>query len=291
MPYIAFIIIVFSVAYMIQIATILRSPKRKIDGAKMGKSSQRLLTLCMLSPTMILVVFIIIGQVPLDWYALGILPVRPGMWGLAFVVTVLYQSVVFIVLKKFAAFPDFSISDDGKWKFKGMSTVFAKTHSGSPLPYSLDILGTIIIVTILTIPMAFGEELAWRGFLQPFLIAEFGTIWGILLLGTIWGFWHLPTNLAGLNDTKNPKLTAFVFFIIGTISMSAVFGWLVLFTGSIWPAVVAHATNNVLQNFIARLEPKVGNIKYMLIMSAVYAVFGGVFFWLIHVTICPTAFA
>ncbi|MCL2215932.1 MAG: CPBP family intramembrane metalloprotease [Defluviitaleaceae bacterium] len=47
---------------------------------------------------------------------------------------------------------------------------------------------------------------------------------------------------------KTPKLTAFIFFIIGTISMSAVFGWLVLFTGSIWPAVVAHAANNVLQN-------------------------------------------
>jgi membrane protease YdiL (CAAX protease family) len=285
MPYIAFIIAAFAVAYTIQITAIFLSPGRKFDGENMGKVSQRLLMLCMLSPTIILVVFIIIGQVPLDLYVLGILPVRPAMWGLAFIVTLFYQSVVFIVLKKVAMFPVFSISEDGKWKFKGMATIFAKTHDGNPLPYSLDILGTIVIATILTIPMAFGEELVWRGFLQPFLVAEFGFVWGIILLGIIWGFWHLPINLAGLNDKRNPKLTAFVFFITGTISMSAVFGWLVLFTGSLWPAVVAHAANNVLQNFIARLEPKVGNIKYMFIMSAVYAAFGGVFLWLIHVTI------
>ena len=63
--------------------------------------------------------------------------------------------------------------------------------------------------------------------------------------------------------------------------MSAVFGWLVLFSGSIWPAVVAHAANNVLQNFITKLTPTVGNIKYMVIMSGVYAVFGAVFLGLI----------
>jgi len=284
MPYTFFIVTAFVVAYALQLAAVFLSPGRKLDGANMGKAPGRLLVLCMLSPSMILLVFMAVGQVPLDWHALGILPVRPAMWGVAFGVTVFYQGVTFFVLKKFATFPDFSVSEDGKWQFKGLATIFGKAHNGSPWAYSLDILGTIAIATLFTMPMAFGEELAWRGFLQPFLVAEFGPMWGILLLGIIWGFWHLPINLAGLNDTKNPKLTAFVFFIIGTISMSAVFGWLVLFTGSIWPAVVAHAANNTLQNFIVKLTPKVGNIRYMLVMSAVYAVFGGVFFGLIYIT-------
>jgi len=284
MVYLAFIAAAFVLAYALQIAAICCAPGRKLNSEEPAKASERLLLLCMLSPTLMLGVFILVGAVPLDWRALGILPVRPVMWGLAFAVTLLYQGGTFMVLKKFAAFPDFSVLADGKWQFNGMATIFAKAHNKRPVPYTLDILATIAIASLFTLPLALGEEIAWRGFLQPVLIAEFGPTLGILLLGVLWGLWHLPLNLAGLNDAKNPKLTAFVFFIIGTISMSAVYGWLVLVTNSIWPAAVAHATNNVLQNFITRLAPKISNVPYLSIMSAVYGAFGLVFFGLIIFT-------
>ena len=36
-----------------------------------------------------------------------------------------------------------------------------------------------------------GEEFGWRGFAHPRLVARFGFVRGCLLLGAIWGLWHL----------------------------------------------------------------------------------------------------
>ena len=285
MPIIPFLISAFVVAYIVQLLAIFASPGRKLNPADMGKLPGLLLVLCMFTPTIVLAIFMFLGFIPFDWHSLGILPVRPTMWALAFGITLLYQGVTFIILKQFADFPDFSVKEDGKWRIEGLATIFLNAHDGKPLHYSLDILATVIIITLFSIPKALGEELAWRGFLQGALVTEHGPIIGVVILGIIWGLWHLPANLAGLNDSKNPKLTALIFFIINTISMSAVFGWLVLFTGSVWTAAVAHAANNVLQALIAKLAPRICNIRYMCIMSLIYAIIGGIFFWLIHVTV------
>jgi len=36
-----------------------------------------------------------------------------------------------------------------------------------------------------------GEEFGWRGFAHPRLSARFGLVRGSLILGTLWGLWHL----------------------------------------------------------------------------------------------------
>ena len=36
-----------------------------------------------------------------------------------------------------------------------------------------------------------GEEFGWRGFAYPRLVARFGTVSGCLILGALWGGWHL----------------------------------------------------------------------------------------------------
>lgn len=40
----------------------------------------------------------------------------------------------------------------------------------------------------------FGEEYGWRYYLQPFLQKRFGLRKGVLLLGLVWGIWHLPLD-------------------------------------------------------------------------------------------------
>lgn len=36
-----------------------------------------------------------------------------------------------------------------------------------------------------------GEEFGWRGFAHPRMVQRFGPVWGCLLLGVVWGLWHL----------------------------------------------------------------------------------------------------
>ena len=51
---------------------------------------------------------------------------------------------------------------------------------------------------------AVGEELGWRGFLQGILVKQLGVSRGILLVGLIWSFWHLPALLAKYNFPEHP---------------------------------------------------------------------------------------
>jgi len=93
-----------------------------------------------------------------------------------------------------------------------------------------------------------GEEAGWRGILQPELERRFGLFRGTLLVGLIWGYWHLPVNLAGYNDSQHPLLQAALIFQIHTIAMSFALAWLVRQSRSLWPAALAHAANNTLQS-------------------------------------------
>lgn len=48
---------------------------------------------------------------------------------------------------------------------------------------------------VLNLALMFGEEYGWRCYLQPILQNRFGPRRGVLLLGLLWGLWHLPLNL------------------------------------------------------------------------------------------------
>jgi membrane protease YdiL (CAAX protease family) len=62
----------------------------------------------------------------------------------------------------------------------------------------------------------------------------------------IWGYWHLPANLAGLNDALHPVLGSLVIFPLEAISMSFVLAWLANRSRSVWPSALAHGANNTL---------------------------------------------
>jgi membrane protease YdiL (CAAX protease family) len=85
--------------------------------------------------------------------------------------------------------------------------------------------------------VTFGEEFGWRGYLLPRLM-PLGQNWAILLSGVIWAVWHLPLNLLyGVNG----GLQGFPFWLVWTIGLGAVLGWLRLRARSVWPAAIMHA--------------------------------------------------
>jgi membrane protease YdiL (CAAX protease family) len=88
------------------------------------------------------------------------------------------------------------------------------------------------------------EEIAWRGNLQPHFIQRFGLQRGIFLLGVAWSAFHFEGDFQKTDGDYAVFLTL-VFRLSFCIAMSYVLGWLVLRSGSIWPAALTHGLSNV----------------------------------------------
>jgi membrane protease YdiL (CAAX protease family) len=105
------------------------------------------------------------------------------------------------------------------------------------------------------------EETAWRGYLAPRVYALGLTgMRGHVLVGAIWGAWHVPYYLYYLDRTVVARFTTlplamFIMLAIATMmAWAVVYGELYLLTRSIWPAVLMHAVEDAFLNqlFIER---------------------------------------
>ena len=90
--------------------------------------------------------------------------------------------------------------------------------------------------------LALGEEIAWRGFLPRIMSAwEF---WKkSLVIGLIWGFWHMPLILMGHNYPDHPIAGVFMMILLCVV-MTPVFLYLREKSGSTMVAAIAHGTLN-----------------------------------------------
>ncbi len=107
---------------------------------------------------------------------------------------------------------------------------------------------SVILGPILGLPIAFGEEYGWRGYLQGELV-KMGKVKGILLVGVIWGLWHAPIIAMGHNYPGRP-VEGIIMMTLYTIALGFVFGYAVLKSGSVWLAAFLHALNNQLVAFL-----------------------------------------
>jgi uncharacterized protein len=117
----------------------------------------------------------------------------------------------------------------------------------TPLTILLTQLGIAAIATIPTLPLMFGEEFGWRGYLLPKLM-PLGGRKAVLLLGVIHGVWHWPFFPLGYNYGFNfwglPLVVAALLYLVVVTFFSIFFAWLTLRSGTIWPAALAHGTIN-----------------------------------------------
>jgi uncharacterized protein len=88
---------------------------------------------------------------------------------------------------------------------------------GEPFPFSS--VQSLMVALVLTAIKGPIEEFGWRGLALPLLQRKFAPIWAGLILGMIWGFWHLPAFL--LSGTPQ-SAWSFTPFFVGSIALSTI---------------------------------------------------------------------
>ena len=115
-------------------------------------------------------------------------------------------------------------------------------ESTLPLLLTAQIAASLTLAPLFNTLFALGEELGWRGYLLPKLLA-LGEIPAMLISGVIWGLWHAPVILQGHNYPEHPLLGVGMM-IVFTVLLGIFFSWLYLKTKSPWAPALGHGTVN-----------------------------------------------
>ena len=173
----------------------------------------------------------------------------------------------------------FSFSDSGV-NIKG-GPFFLGKGDQTWLVFFSNVFITGAAFALLNACIASGEEVAWRGLVQPLLIDKLGFLKGICLLGFIWFMFHLPILLNGYNYPENPILGSFILFPIRLIAASYFYAWLTIKSKSFIPAAIAHgAGNGIQQAIVSNIHMNTSQI-YESVLTIVVPVVIGLFFLLL----------
>jgi membrane protease YdiL (CAAX protease family) len=145
------------------------------------------------------------------------------------------------------------------------------------------VLNFLIQVGILALTFALAEEIGIRGYLLPKLL-PLGRRRALALSGFVWATWHMPLILLTPVFPVGNKLISLPLFYAAIVAASFFYGYLRIYTGSVWPASIAHAVHNAawgaLGAFTATSYPLLIN-NYLVgdygLLIVVGAVIGSVF--------------
>jgi membrane protease YdiL (CAAX protease family) len=190
--------------------------------------------LWMTTPTVATLIMLLVvtrdGYSREGWKALGVHRLGLSVWWIAFgvtlVVTVAATAIVWATSLASIVVPDYGIV--------GVITDF------------------FFVVVVFTPTFVLAEEIGIRGYLLPKLL-PLGMTRALLLSGLVWAAWHLILfYLTPLFPTGNALI--FVPLVVGTIvAASFLFGYLRIYTGSVWPGAIAHAVHNSLVDTLGAL--------------------------------------
>lgn len=95
-----------------------------------------------------------------------------------------------------------------------------------------------------------GEELGWRGFALPRLQKTDNALISSLIVGVIWGFWHLPMAWTPAVGAAISQIPLF-WFGVDILASSILYTWVFNNArGSVLLVLLAHAANNTTAMFL-----------------------------------------
>jgi membrane protease YdiL (CAAX protease family) len=127
--------------------------------------------------------------------------------------------------------------------------VFAAPDGGFGVGFALKTLIGLFIGTLLA---AF-EDVGWRGYLLPRMATGRNLLLAMILVGGLHGLWHLPLILLTPSYHPDANLLVVVPMFLLTLTLAGVFyGFLRVWTGSVWPVAIAHGAANGAWELFAR---------------------------------------
>jgi len=195
---ISFLLITFAITYGIEFSLIANGVSPIVFGL-----GQYVIAAVMWVPA--LATFITIKFITKEGFA--ITKIRFGNWR-PYLYAGLVVPLCFLVIYLLTFFLGFGEPD---WNLSSLRRIFEKEGTQIPqMPSPLITWGGLYMSTLFLAPIintvfGFGEELGWRGYLLPKLM-PLGKTKAYLILGIIWGLWHLPMVLVGFMYPGYPLL-------------------------------------------------------------------------------------
>jgi len=137
---------------------------------------------------------------------------------------------------------------------------------------------------IRSVSSALGEEIGWRGFLVPELSKTTSFTATSLISGIVWSLWHYPILIYGDYNAGTPTWYGLTCFTVMVISISFVFAWMRLKSGSLWTAAILHGSHNLyIQGIFTPLTRNTGKTAWFIdefgCVLPLVAIAFAIYFW------------
>src|SRR5918993_5044976 len=115
------------------------------------------------------------------------------------------------------------------------------------------ILSFFIFFAMVVLFFGLAEEIGMRGYLQPHLMS-LGRTRALFLVGLVFATWHMPLIFLAPAQANFPTGNLLLFFPLfygSIVAASFIFGYLRIYTGSVWPASIGHSVHNAAWSALA----------------------------------------
>jgi uncharacterized protein len=100
-----------------------------------------------------------------------------------------------------------------------------------------------LVFQVIVLVLSLSEEIGIRGYLLPKLL-PMGRKRALLVSGLVWATWHMPLIFLTSFLPVGNKLIAVPLFYATIIAASFYYGYLRIYSGSVWPSTIAHTVHN-----------------------------------------------
>ncbi len=157
------------------------------------------------------------------------------------------------------------LAGQGLTKLLGLSATQPEPQ-GELFPLAI----SVFVMSLLSNPW---EEVGWRGLALPHLQKRYTALVATLIVGTLWGLWHLP-----LFFWKGNPMSEYPFlpWFLGTVAGSFIYTWLYNSTkGSLLLVALFHVTLNTFGVVISGVSVIALAIVYVLVALVLVLTCGG----------------